>query len=237
MNILGVKIDNLSKRNILKDIENFLDGNEFCQVATVNPEFILQAQKDKEFKNILNNCDLNIADGIGLKFASLRFGKKLKHRIAGVDLLEKILQMAEKRNLKVHLISAKNSLSDWEEVAVAIRKKYPRLKISGNSLNKNYINKNLERDWSDKDIVFVNFGAPEQEKFIFNLKKQKNDIKLAMGVGGSFDFIAGKIKRAPKLMRKLGVEWLWRLMIESRYRIKRIFSAVIIFPLKVIFNK
>ena len=99
MNILGVRIDNLSYSEVLGKIELFLGDGKFHQIATINPEFILEAQKNEEFKNILNGCDLNIADGIGIKFAFWRFGKLLKTRIAGADLMDKILEMADEKKL------------------------------------------------------------------------------------------------------------------------------------------
>ncbi len=256
MKILGIKIDNLDKKEILEKIESFLRSDKFHQIATVNPEFILTAQKDKEFKNILNNCDLNIADGVGLKFAFWRCGQKLKARIAGVDLMWEILKIANDRGLSIFLAADKNGLSGWEETKDAILRKYPGLKISGKNINHACHSERSDseveestcvkirsldyaRDDSIKnyDIVFCNFGHPHQEKFIYSLKSQKYDnIKLAMGVGGSFDFATGKLRRAPLWVRKIGLEWLFRL-IQQPKRIKRIFNAVIIFPVKIIFNK
>lgn len=239
MKILGVRVDNLSEKEILEKTEGFLSGNKFSQIATVNPEFILAAQKDEEFKNILNNCDLNIADGVGIKFAFWKQGEKLKTRIAGVDLMGEILKMASDRGLGVFLVANKDGLSAWEETRDAILKVYPNLRIGGVDISPGSLD--FARDGKDNikefDIVFANFGAPFQEKFLHSLKSQENDkIKLAMGVGGSFDYLTGKIKRAPEWMRQLGLEWLFRLILEPRYRIKRIFNAVIIFPIKIIIN-
>jgi N-acetylglucosaminyldiphosphoundecaprenol N-acetyl-beta-D-mannosaminyltransferase len=85
-------------------------------------------------------------------------------------------------------------------------------------------------------ILFSNFGAPEQDKFIASLKDYDNDLKLAMGVGGSFDFISGKITRAPKWARRIGLEWLWRLMMQPK-RIGRIIKSVVIFPIRILINR
>lgn len=281
MNILGVKVDNLDKKEILEKIESFLREDspstiqgkvlgKFHQIATINPEFILQAQKDEEFKNILNSCDLNVADGVGIWFAFLRFGKYLKSRITGADLMEEILKIATENNLKIFLAANDGGLSSWEEVRNAILKKYPNLTINGANLETK--SPSSLGTIEDYDIVFCNFGAPEQEKFLHSLKNLENGlpphlysesnsealsnsnslnsnnfdlqnqrcrgkIRLAMGVGGSFDFITGKIKRAPIFMRKLGLEWLWRLILEPKYRLERIFNAIIIFPIKVLLNK
>lgn len=235
MDILGVKVDNLEKKEILEKIESFLAGNKFNQIATINPEFILEAQKDEEFKNILNDCDLNVADGVGIKFAFWkRSFQKLKTRIAGVDLMDEILKMANDRGLGVFLIADKNGLSTWEKTRDAILQKYPNLEIGGVNLDKN---EKYNISDTKYQILFSNSGAPFQEKFLYSLKSQENGkIKLVMGVGGSFDYLTGKVKRAPKWMRQIGLEWLFRLILKPRYRIKRIFNAVIIFPIKIIFN-
>ena len=260
MDILGVKVDNLPRKEILEKVNNFLSEDRFHQIATINPEFILEAGRDEDFRNILNNCDLNVADGFGLKFAFWRSGEKLNFRIAGADLMEEILRLAEKNNFKIFLAASSRGLSSWEETRDAIFKKYPKLEIGG----KNYgchsersasevekanfnsvrslaeftpLNSGARDDIVTCDIVFANFGAPYQEKFLNSLKTAENSkIKLAMGVGGNFDFLTGKIKRAPVFMRKIGLEWLWRLFQQPR-RIKRIFNAVVVFPIKMTFSK
>lgn len=243
MKILDIKIDNITRKEILEKIEGFLGEEKFHQVATVNPEFILEAQKDEEFRNILNACDLNVADGVGIWFAFLRFGKFLKSRMAGADLVEEILKLAERNNHKVFLVTNGNALSSWEESKMAILNKYPDLKISGALLDTGCpMGIECERHPVSEgikncEIVLCSFGAPHQEKFLHSLKSQKDSkIRLAMGVGGSFDFLTGKRKRAPKIMRKVGLEWLWRFAQEPIYRAKRIWKAVIIFPIKIIIN-
>ena len=136
MNILGVKIDNLSKYEILDKVKFFLSEDKFHQIATVNPEFILEAQKNEAFKNILNSCDLNIADGVGIKFASWRYGKNLKCRMTGVDLMWKIIRLAHQNKLTVFLVANKDGLSTWEETRDVILKSYPDLEINGTNLTK-----------------------------------------------------------------------------------------------------
>jgi N-acetylglucosaminyldiphosphoundecaprenol N-acetyl-beta-D-mannosaminyltransferase len=238
MKILGVRVDNLSKTEILEKIEYFLKEEEFHQIATINPEFILEAQKDAKFKNILNNCDLNIADGIGIRFAFWKKGEKLKCRLAGADLLDEILKIADANNFSIFLAANEDGLSSWEETADAIRLIYPGIKIGGLNLDKvAIVEDNYELRNMNYEIVICNFGAPEQEKFIHSLKNQKSGkIRLAIGVGGSFDFLTRKVKRAPKFARNFGLEWLWRL-IQQPKRIKRIINATIIFPAKILLKK
>ena len=294
MNILGVKIDNFSKDEIVRKANDFLNEDKFHQIATVNPEFILEARGNEEFRNILNQCDLNVADGVGIWFAFLRFGKYLKARMAGADLMEEILKIASINNYKIFLAASDRGLSSYEDTREAILKKYPNLTISGANIdchsersaswrrveesNKKELDPSASlrsaQDDIEKisacDIIFCNFGAPYQEKFIYSLKNGENGsphhlypksnnnvlhnnslndssfslqnqrcrgkIRLAMGVGGSFDYLTGKLTRAPLILRQIGLEWLWRL-IQQPKRIKRIWNAVIIFPIKIIFSK
>ncbi|MFA6047701.1 MAG: WecB/TagA/CpsF family glycosyltransferase [Parcubacteria group bacterium] len=236
MHILNIKIDNLTKKEILQKVRFFLSEEKFHQIATINPEFILEAQKNEEFKNILNNCDLNVADGIGIKFAFWRYGKRLKCRMAGADLMKRIIRLAHENKLTIFLAANSEGLSSWEETRDEINRLYPELIVDGDNIDpKDDAYQILS---SSCQIVFCNFGAPYQENF---LKRQKNDrIRLAMGVGGSFDFLTQKVHRAPMFLRFVGLEWLWRLFQKPDpgrpRRWKRILRAVIIFPIKIIFN-
>jgi len=233
MRLLGVRIDNLSRTEILEKIESFLSEDSFHQIATINPEFILTAQKDKEFKNTLNGCALNVADGIGIKFAFWRLNGKLKYRLAGVDLMHKILRIANEKKLSVFLAVNKNGLSSYKETHDALSKEYPDVIFFGDNIDPlNFSLYNIQN--TKYEILFCNFGAPHQEKFLNSLKSAK--IRLAMGVGGSFDYVTGKLQRAPRAMRIFGLEWLWRLILQPK-RWRRIWNAVIVFPIKIILFK
>ncbi|MFA7319454.1 MAG: WecB/TagA/CpsF family glycosyltransferase [Parcubacteria group bacterium] len=240
MKVFNVRIDNLTKEEILNQIELFLAEPRFHQITTINPEFILEAQKNSEFRNVLNASDLNVADGVGIGLAFWRFGKFLKTRLAGADLMLEILRLAEEKNLKIFLATNRDGLSSFEETKAAILKKFPSLKISGHNFDIKNPSIRPHKEGLEKqggkgcEVLFCNFGAPFQELFI---NSQKCDtIRLAIGVGGSFEYLTGKVRRAPKWMRKIGLEWLWRLILQPK-RIGRIFRAVIVFPVKVIFSK
>jgi len=237
MNILGVKIDNLERNEMLLKMMDFLAEEKFHQIATINPEFIVEAEKNDEFKKILNDCDLNIADGIGIKFAFWRLGKNLKFRMAGVDLMREILKIANIKKLKIFLVTSSRGLSTWEKTRNTILENHPDLIVDGINLKKNgVLGEDIRSKLSDFEIIFCNFGAPDQEKFLYSLKNLKNGkIKLTMGIGGGFDFLTENQKRAPIWMRKAGLEWLWRF-IRQPWRWKRIWNAVIVFPIKIIFN-
>jgi N-acetylglucosaminyldiphosphoundecaprenol N-acetyl-beta-D-mannosaminyltransferase len=235
--ILGVRVDNFSRKEILEKVECFLGEEKFHQIATVNPEFILEAQKNLEFRNILNNCALNVADGFGVRCAFWRFGQHLKVRMAGADLLQEILKIANEKNLKIFLAINKSGLSNFEEIKSALLKTYPNLQIEGLDLEKNA---SCFMFHVACPVLFCNFGAPHQEVFLNSQKDAK--IRLVMGVGGSFDFLTKKVRRAPVFLRTIGLEWLWRLFRpqpweHKKKRLKRIWKAVVIFPIKVIFNK
>jgi N-acetylglucosaminyldiphosphoundecaprenol N-acetyl-beta-D-mannosaminyltransferase len=242
LKILGIRIDNLTKEELFKKIGFFLSNEKFHQVATVNQEFILEAQVNQQYEKILNECDLNVADSIGIKLAFWRYGKKLKARFSGADLMLEILKIAEGRGISVFLACRKDGLSSFEETKAIILKLYPKLLVTGVNLD---LEESLPIELLYKlkaktyNLVLCSFGAPYQEIF---LNSFKNDIiGLGLGVGGSFDFITGKIKRAPIWMRKMGMEWLWRLIVQpweqKGKRLKRIWQALVVFPIKLIFNK
>jgi len=224
MEILGVRVDNLSFEEAIGKAEEFLNDGKQHYIATVNPEFIVSAQKDKRFREILNQADLAIADGVGLVWASRFLGASLKQRIAGVDLMERICQQAALKQRTVFLLGAQPGVAC--QAAANLKKKYPGLKIGA-----------AEESFSGgSEIIFIALGAPKQEKWISENLKKFPSVKLAMGVGGAFDFISGRIPRAPKILRKAGLEWLWRLVIQPS-RIKRIFKAVVVFPWLVVKNE
>lgn len=259
--ILGVKINNISLENSLKLALKYQNDNKAKYICTPNPEIILSSQKNDYFKKVLNNSSLNIPDGLGLIWASyfisscqnsksniyLQFIKsylllifnqtKLKtvisERVTGVDLMLEICKKSEK---KIFLLGAKKGVA--EKAAIKIKELNPKVKIVGTFSGSPHKNKEKEIinliNQSSANTLFVAFGAPKQELWINrNLKKLQN-IKLAIGVGGSFDFIAGTKKRAPKFMQKIGLEWLFRLIQEPIKRSKRIFNATIKFPLEIL---
>lgn len=241
LDILGVRVDNFYRKEALERVKSFLKSGQFNQITTVNPEFTLRAQKDSKFREVLNNSELNVADGIGIKLAFWRFKKQLKERITGVDFMFDILRIADKEKLKIFLVANEGGISSWEETAEVIKKIYPNIKVNGINASTSICcfeskERNEVFEIKDYPILFCNFGAPEQELFISNMKKHNKYVRVAVGVGGGFDFISGKTVRAPRWMRKIGLEWLWRLILQP-WRINRIFNAVIVFPIRIIFNK
>lgn len=229
INILGINVSTLKKSEIIGKIKWFLANGGQHQIITPNPEFILAARKDEEFFYILNSSGLAVPDGIGLKFAALAMGKKL-YRFAGADLAKEILKIAEEKNLKVGIVNWDKALSKKEDIENNLKREYPKLKFIAENVNRQAISYKLKAISYEPDILFCTLGAPWQEKFIYHNLKNLPSVKIAIGVGGAFDFLTKKIKRAPNFLRTIGLEWLWRLILEPKYRFKRIYNAVIVFP-------
>jgi len=235
--ILGVKIDSISFQEAIAKIDRFVCDKKSSQIVTVNPEFIMAAQKDRIFKKILNKADLAVADGFGLMMAASYLERPLKERITGVDLTWAICKLAEDRGYSVFLLGGTKGVA--EKTAFRIKKIHPRLKVVGFYAGKPNDQKTLNIIKKAKpDILFVAFGAPKQDKFIFDLNHSKDEFhpSLSIGVGGTFDYIAGIVPRAPEWMRRLGLEWLYRLSKQPT-RLNRIIIAVFKFPFAVFKQK
>lgn len=236
--ILDVKIDNYSFSEVIEKITSFLKTDNFHQIVTVNPEFVLEAQKDAEFRNIINSASLSIPDGFGLQCASLFLRQKIGERVTGVDLTWEIAKIASEKGKSIFLLGGKEGVADI--VAQRMKLIYPNLIIAGTYAGKPDDEKTIDIIQKAKpDIMFVAFGAPKQDKFIHNLNlepKTFNLPRIAIGIGGTLDYIAGVVPRAPKWLRSIGLEWFYRLIKEPK-RFKRIFNAVIIFPFLVLVSR
>jgi N-acetylglucosaminyldiphosphoundecaprenol N-acetyl-beta-D-mannosaminyltransferase len=232
--ILDVKIDELDFKQVMRKIADFCLGKRLRQIVTVNPEFIVAAQHDGEFKKILNAADLSVPDGFGLKIGARLSGQKIGERITGVDLTWEIAKLASERGWSLFLLGGKAGVA--YKTAQRLKLVHPKLKIAGTYAGSPQEEGIIKKINSTKpDILLVAFGAPKQEKFIYNYRTRLN-VKAAMGIGGTFDFISGTISRAPKWMRALGLEWLYRLIRQPK-RLGRIFTAVVKFPLLVLWGK
>lgn len=229
--ILSVRIDTLDRSATMSKIRGFFDEDRVHQVGTVNPEFVMAAQKDLEFKETLNQTDLNIADGIGLQFAARVFGVEIGTRITGVDLTWELARLASEKGYSMFLLGAADGVA--EKTAGRLREVYPELQIAGVYAGSPRESGLIERiNQSDADILLVAYGAPKQDTFIFQ-NRNRLKVKVAMGVGGTFDYIAGVVPRAPEVIRRLGMEWMYRLIMQPQ-RINRIITATIRFPFAVI---
>ncbi len=228
MELFGVTISQSSPDEVLAQVGSFLNEPKFHRIATVNPEFLVLAEKNPEFKQALLAADLCVADGIGIVLAGC-FQRKRITRFPGVDLLHEILTLAERDGYEVSLAIRKDGLSSYEEIRAALLKKYPRLVVTGKDYTVQSITSPSLIPYPASPIIICNFGAPDQELFLESIRNNSGEVRLVLGVGGAFDYLTGKQKRAPKWLRAIGLEWLWRLTLQPR-RWKRIWNAVVVFP-------
>ena|SRR3989344_1012 len=235
MKIATIPIDDKTIADVLSQVRVFLAEERFHHIVTINPEFIVRARRNAAFRDAICAADLRIADGIGISIVARLQGEKACARIPGIDLMRNILDIASTDHLRIFLVANSGGLSGWEKTRDAISEEYPMLEINGMD-----IDPYDDESWSAvgkyvaADIIFCNFGAPQQEIFLRRLKDAR--IRLGIGVGGSFDYMTGALKRAPQWMRVIGMEWLFRLIQQPR-RWRRIFNAIILFPLIVIFKR
>lgn len=215
--VLGIKVDDVTEEEALAVVEQLLKKPGKHYIVTPNPEFIVAAQQDPVFTKILNGADLSIPDGIGLKLVG-----KVKNRLAGIDLMEKMIDLAAREDYSVGLLGARGDTA--EKAAQVLKTKYPSLKISlaesGGEVGEVGSRPTASNNSiPPTDILFVAFGHGKQEQWMADNLSQV-PVKLAMGVGGSFDLISGKLPRAPGWVRIVGLEWLFRLILQP-WRIKR----------------
>ena len=228
VNILGIGFNKDSENRMLEKIGKMFKDNKQHYIVTPNPEIVMVAQEDKKLRYILNKADLVIPDGVGIIWASqILYGisGKISKRVAGVDLMEKICCLASRQGWSVFFLGARRGVAD--KCARELQNLYPGLLVAGTYSGK--AEPKYDEEIREKvldligeakiDFLFVAYGGGQQEKWIMrNLSKLP--VKIAMGVGGSFDFISGRIKRAPKWMQEFGLEWFWRLVCQP-WRWKR----------------
>lgn len=227
MRILGIDIDESSRAETLACLEAMLDEPHFHRIATVNPEFLVRAESDSTFRVNLLQAERRIADGFGITLVAFLRRARVPARFAGADLTEKILALAQDRGSAVYLAVRADGLSSFRETKAAILRRYPDLIVTGDVIRPPEAAQ-YRSSAARARIVLCNFGAPEQEYFVESLRTAPGDIRLALGVGGSFDYWTGKQTRAPRFMRTAGLEWLWRLISQPK-RIGRIFQATVVF--------
>jgi len=227
INISGIPLDNLRKIDALKKAESFLMREKCNQIVTLNIEMITRALKNKELKEAINNSELVLPDGISVLILGRSLGKNIPERIAGIEFAEELLKISVQKNLKVYFLGGKEEVS--QTIASSIKEIYPTLNIAG--VHNGYFTEAEELriieeiNNSNADILFVGLGAGKQEIFI-NRHKEALKPKIAIGIGGSLDVWAGKVKRAPSIFIKLNIEWLYRVFSQPRERLKRLLSTI-----------
>lgn len=226
--ILNISIDDVIMEEALDRAEKMLAGKHPHMICTLNPEIVLRASRDASYASLLNSADLALPDGIGLVLVSRLTGVPLRARVAGVDFMLRACELAATKGNSVFFLGGRGGVAQKTEQL--IRKRFPLLRSAGYSEDIEHW-RNIPA-LSEADIIFVALGAPKQEEFMREAMSHLLSAKILMAVGGSFDMVSGAIPRAPSWMRNAGLEWFWRFILEPRKRFKRVYNAVIIFPIK-----
>ncbi|MBU1085858.1 MAG: WecB/TagA/CpsF family glycosyltransferase [Candidatus Beckwithbacteria bacterium] len=224
---MGLKIDCIPMERVLRKVEGWIRGSWKRYIVTPNPEMVMEVQSDAKFKDILNKADLRIPDGVGLVWAlnrKFRSGAECE-RVAGAEVMKELCKLASKKKWRVYLLGGQKLVA--KKAAEKLRNKYDGLEIKGlmglENVGRASKQENdeviAEINKYQPDLLFVGFGHNKQERWIAeNLAKLK--VKVAMGVGGSFDYVIKPWLKAPKVVQKMGLEWLWRLIMQP-WRLKR----------------
>lgn len=223
--IFSIDIDNLSMSETLDVINESIDTQNPLLHIVVNAAKLVNMQKNPDLLDSIKNADLVNADGMAVVWASKFIGKPLKERVSGIDLFVNLVENAHKRGEKIFLLGAK------EEVVKTVADKFKTLygqNIIGGYRNGYFTQKdekNIIADIVDSGstYLFVAISSPKKEIFLSTYKKELSHLGFVMGVGGSFDVVSGKVKRAPVWMQKIGMEWFFRFLQEPRRMWKRSF--------------
>ncbi|WP_027339005.1 WecB/TagA/CpsF family glycosyltransferase [Halonatronum saccharophilum] len=214
VDVLGILIDKVNKREALEKIENFISSEGSKIVVTPNAEMIVRSQKDSRLKEIINSAQLVLPDGAGVVIASRLLNKSLEERVSGIDIVQELLNRGSKKGYSFYFLGGKPGVAQKAKEEALNR--YPNLDIN---FHHGYLDRQLEKKVVEEikvskvDILLVGMGVPLQEKW---LDKHLSflGVPVGIGVGGSFDILSGEKRRAPQMVQKLNLEWLYRLAQE-----------------------
>lgn len=220
--ILDVNIDDITMGIAVEKIVKFLEQDKNHIICTPNAEIMMKSYKDEKLKEILNNSDMVVADGAGVVLASKILGCPLKERIAGYDLVQNILKLKLEKKIRIYLLGGSPNVA---KKAIEKNSNLEGIEFVGE--HHGYFTKSQDDEIIEEinklnvDILLVGLGAPKQEKWIYE-NKDKLNVKICIGVGGSFDVMAGNVKRAPKFFQEHGLEWFYRLCKQPQRIIRMI---------------
>lgn len=216
VNILGVPIRKLSMQETVTAVAEMMREPRLHQIATVNPEFIMRAQNDAAFTAVLNRADACLADGVGVVWAARYLGDPVPERVPGSELVYHLAERAAQEGWRLFLLGAAPGIA--EQAADILVARYPALQIAGTYAGSPDLAENEAIvqmiNASQADMLWVAYGAPKQDLWIDRNREALTTVRVALGVGGSLDFMTGKSIRAPRWVQKLGLEWLHRLWHE-----------------------
>lgn len=235
LSVAGVPVDPVTMEEAVTRAAGFLASGQHI-VVTPNPEMAVLAKRDPGFRRILEASDLAIADGFGLRVAAFIEGKKIPETVTGAEFTLHLAYLAEQKKCSVYLLGAGRGVA--EEAAKNLLMNFPDLKIAGAEQGGTI--RWIAGTWEEEsdlasriaaaepDILLVALGHGKQERWIRDHLPKLPSVKIAMGIGGTLDFLAGRVWRAPRMVRRMHLEWLWRLLIEP-WRFFRIFEATAVF--------
>ncbi|MBI5155806.1 WecB/TagA/CpsF family glycosyltransferase [Candidatus Peregrinibacteria bacterium] len=235
--LLGVPIDALTQAEALARLEGFLEADGQHHVATPNNEMLVEAHHNPQFRDVLCQTTLNLPDSTGLLLMARLRGHRLPARVTGTDTMQMLCALLDERH-PVFFLGAAECVA--ERAAQELKKRNPRLTIAGTcsgspqSQDADDIVQKINA--AAPHLLLVAFGAPAQDLWIAEHLSKLTTVRVAMGVGGAFDFVAGVQKRAPRFMRTIGLEWAWRFAHEPK-RWRRMWRAVVVFPALCLFDR
>jgi N-acetylglucosaminyldiphosphoundecaprenol N-acetyl-beta-D-mannosaminyltransferase len=221
ISILGVRVHDVTYDEVLAHVQRCVASGGAHQIATVNVEFIMEARHNLPFRRVLDKASLCVPDGTGVLWAARRQGTPLRERVAGVDLMERIAERGGERGWRIFFLGAAPGVAERASAKLADR--YPGLQIAGcyagspRPEEEDAIVSQVRA--ARPDVLFVAYGAPRQDLWIAR-NQARSGVPVAVGVGGSFDFIIGESQRAPRWVQTAGLEWLHRLAREP-WRLRR----------------
>ena len=231
--ILGVRVDDVTLDEALDQIEGFIAAKTPRQIVTINPEFVMEAQHNSRFAAVLRDAALAVPDGVGLNLGARWLRQPLRARVPGVDLCERLAALSAQKGYRIFLLGAAPGVA--EQTARVVQQRFPGVQIVGcyagspRPADEAQIHEQIRA--AQPDILLVAYGAPAQELWIAR-NQAALGVPVAIGVGGTFDELAGVVQRTPRWVQRIGLKWLHRL-IQQPWRAKRIYTAVVRFPLAV----
>lgn len=228
---LNTYVDALTMEETLEKIKGYIDNRDCIQHVVINAGKVNLMQENEELTKIINKCPLINADGQSIVWGSKILGNPLPERVAGIDIFTELVKISAEKGYRPYFFGAKEEVVT--EVVRKFKEEYPNLDVAGyrNGYFSQEESKSIAEDInkSGADILFVAFSSPMKE-FWIREHMEIMQVPFAMGVGGSFDVVAGKTKRAPKWMQNSGLEWFYRFIQEP----KRMFNRYIIGNLKFV---
>ena len=233
--VLGIPFKDVSFKDVVEWVNQRVRSRCPGYIATANMDFIMQAWRDPEQQRILLEADLVVADGIPIVWLSRLMGFGLKERVTGSDLVPMFAELCAREGFSLYGLGGAPGVA--EKAMECLAQRYPGLRVAGcysppkaDVLAMNNVEILAKLDAADPDILLVAFGAPKQEKWV-NMHIREWRVPVSIGIGGSLDFLAGAQKRAPRIVQKCAMEWLWRMLSDPKRLFKRYISNLFFFSI------